>query len=761
MPREVTANPKARRPYAAQACIICRAKKSKCDGVKPVCGSCGASGRNDECSWGRDTAPRKPRTEAHFEALRKRMDSLQAYSDLLEGILAKCVCQDVSSHLQFRPQQPGEQEEDSEADFLESDDDITQELTVPVQCLKLDDNFNALLLHGITAPFRFGNKLPNEVFRVCPSKLAYPDATYVLLVDGVDATDCDLNVDWSRHLPSEVSLERREHDKILDLSFKFFTFWTFRIVPTLFLRDMHRALSVPSFQKPPRTPYYSPMLHNALLALSAIFSDDPRLRDPKTRRYFAHAARCSLDAECRQPNISLVHALAFLGTYYADIGDRIVGDMLFGTPVLTCTTVGFGVDSKPWVKAGLLSQEEMVGRNWTYWNVFSMDVLWASYFGRDFCGPPSDRQTIPMPFVSSELDQVPWHYAPANIPPQPNYLTLIFHESSVLFVIARKILDIMCVEYSVSLALSLNCCFRTGSAQQDTVKVSQCITKVDLELNNWKSRLPPHLDITLANRAKSTPQRLMLHGEYWWCFIIVHRPFFNRRAGAIQHSDSQIDHVKLCKRAAENILDLSETWSSLYSLRLAPVTMLQTIFSAGTVFLLLALRATASERIAHGSLNTALAQVEECIRYLRELGQAWTCAMRTADILHSVFQDRLQPVIARRLANKGNRDATAVPSTNTYERNFFPAEVAGTPPDEAANSAWAQMPVDFFAPLAPPGAADEFGDVTFPWTVPELDISGFLHPTLDCFTAPELWQQELFTNATPGGDISSRDFYSQ
>lgn len=84
-------------------------------------------------------------------------------------------------------------------------------------------------------------------------------------------------------------------------------------------------------------------------------------------------------------------------------------------------------------------------------NASSQDVCWALYFGRDFCGPAADRCTIPLPFVDLEFDQIPWYYAPANIPPQPNYLTLTFFESSRLFVIIRNIVDMMCVVLPVFL----------------------------------------------------------------------------------------------------------------------------------------------------------------------------------------------------------------------------------------------------------------------------------------------------------------------
>ncbi|KAF7343395.1 Zn(2)-C6 fungal-type domain-containing protein [Mycena venus] len=673
------AHPKVRGPYATQACTICRAKKSRCDGVKPVCGSCAASGRDDECSWGRDTATRKPRTEAHFEALRKRTDALQAYVERLEGMLAKCVCQDVSGHLQFRPQ-PGEkiakEEVESDPEIVDSDGEITKELTLPTQSLKLDDKLGNLILHGVTSsPFRFGDRPPNEVSRI-PEVIDNPNASYVLQLDGVDISQTHPDIDWSRYLPPEVAIDRREHDKILDVSFKFFTMWAFRVVPSLFLRDMYRALSVPRSKKPPRTPNYSPMLHNAILSLITVFSDEPYLRDRKTRQHFVNTAKAMLEAECWKPDISLVHALAFVGTiarflsldwviylavligsFYADLGERIQAEMFFGKSSRLSVTLGLGVDATPWVRAGLISddwviyriKDERKGRGWAHWTIYSLDVCWALYFGRDFCGPPGQRRNIPMPFVDSELDQVPWHYAPSNVAPQPNYITLAFQRTSALLVIARDIIDVV------------NGLLPSG--QIDAIQIDDHVTKIDLELNNWKSQLPPQLDITLANRAKSTPQRLILHLGYWWCFIILHRPFFSRRAQPIQHSDREIDHVKLCTRAAENILELTETWQSLYTLRLVPVTMVQVMFSAGTVFLLRALQATASPRIAHGALNTALAQVETCVRYLDEASVTWPSAVRTKDTLQTILNDRLRPVIARRLAHKGEHNSS--PSAKT------------------------------------------------------------------------------------------------
>jgi hypothetical protein len=77
---------------------------------------------------------------------------------------------------------------------------------------QLGDKAGGLLRFGITTPFRFVAKPPKEMSR-SPDIIQNPSASYVLLVDGIDAISCDLNFDWSRHLPPEVPLNRKEHDK--------------------------------------------------------------------------------------------------------------------------------------------------------------------------------------------------------------------------------------------------------------------------------------------------------------------------------------------------------------------------------------------------------------------------------------------------------------------------------------------------------------------------------------------------------------------
>jgi hypothetical protein len=73
------------------------------------------------------------------------------------------------------------------------------------------------------------------------------------------------------------------------------------------------------------------MLHNALVALATAFSEDPRVQDLKFRHYFANKAKSYIDIECREPDISVMHALSILGSFHSSLGDQTLGYMYFGT----------------------------------------------------------------------------------------------------------------------------------------------------------------------------------------------------------------------------------------------------------------------------------------------------------------------------------------------------------------------------------------------------------------------------------------------
>ena len=162
----------------------------------------------------------------------------------------------------------------------------------------------------------------------------------------------DSEFDWNRHLPQDIPLTRKEHDRfaslltkplpllrklthdtwsrLLGLLFRYFTSWGLRIIPKLFLRDMHRCLTIPSFSLPLKTAHYSPMLHNALLAVATAFSDDPVIKDFATRQQYADKAKSFLENECELPKLSAMTALSILANYYSSTNHPTLGYIYFG-----------------------------------------------------------------------------------------------------------------------------------------------------------------------------------------------------------------------------------------------------------------------------------------------------------------------------------------------------------------------------------------------------------------------------------------------
>lgn len=136
--------------------------------------------------------------------------------------------------------------------------------------------------------------------------------------------------DWSRHLPRDVPLSRAEHDRLLDILLKFCQCWALRIVPELFLRDMHRTLSLPPTGTPPRATHYSPMLHNSALALATAFTDDPALKDIRCRRTFAAKAKSYIEGDAQKPTIALVTGLGTLALFHSTCGEQSLGYLYFG-----------------------------------------------------------------------------------------------------------------------------------------------------------------------------------------------------------------------------------------------------------------------------------------------------------------------------------------------------------------------------------------------------------------------------------------------
>lgn len=179
--------------------------------------------------------------------------------------------------------------------------------------------------------------------------------------------------DWSRHLPPNL-FSHETHDDLLDLFDSFFGPWCCVINMDKFRADMHRCLTdTPSGQSPDRAAHYSPMLHNALLAIAltlwkgerikpfpSLFatrglSDSDRLSQASQALY--DQARHFMESEMAKPVESTVRAMLLLASWNASKGTATLGYIHAGTAFRMCSVLGLNINCTNHVEKGIISDD--------------------------------------------------------------------------------------------------------------------------------------------------------------------------------------------------------------------------------------------------------------------------------------------------------------------------------------------------------------------------------------------------------------------
>lgn len=86
-------------------------------------------------------------------------------------------------------------------------------------------------------------------------------------------------------------------------------------------------------------------------------------------------------------------------------------------------------------------------------------------------------------------------------------------------------------------------------------------------------------------------------------------------------------------------MDLLSTWRRLYTLRYCPVALIQTVFSAGTVYILTRIPESTGVRIDQRELNHSIHQQNIVLQYLYEIGKSWKCATNIAGIMKNLMSE--------------------------------------------------------------------------------------------------------------------------
>ena len=96
-----------------------------------------------------------------------------------------------------------------------------------------------------------------------------------------------------------------------------------------FEQDMRSCLSTNNPQMW-RKSYYSPLLHNAILANAVGLLNDPSLNTIAIRDQFANQAVNQVHSEMQRPMISTIYGLVFLARFYGSSSPSELGYMYSG-----------------------------------------------------------------------------------------------------------------------------------------------------------------------------------------------------------------------------------------------------------------------------------------------------------------------------------------------------------------------------------------------------------------------------------------------
>lgn len=124
-------------------------------------------------------------------------------------------------------------------------------------------------------------------------------------------------------------------------------------------------------------------------------------------------------------------------------------------------------------------------------------------------------------------------------------------------------------------------------------------------------------------------------------------------------------------------MDLAGIWRKHFLLRYVPITMIQVISAAATIFVVAAVQAVSGPRIARNGLDSAEKNAGIAIQYLREVGESFASATNVANILQNLIQVQVHTRKARRSPGSSPNGSCHVAAMASWQSpNSLPMGIA-------------------------------------------------------------------------------------
>ena len=394
-----------KRRCVSTACIACRKRKSKCDGVLPSCAAC-SSVYGTECIYDPNSDHRRK------GVYREKIDSMKAQSStlqiLIEAILnaaeedvpaivkriRTCDSLDTVAESILKQDFTNDEEEEDTVD----DDEYTANQAVEGE-RELARKMGELRLENGSVRFIGGT-----------SHLIY-------LGDPADTSNEPESDDLLSHENpitswSEVIKDRQVIVHLINLYFDWHYPYFTTLSKSLFFRDFVKGK--PATQ-PRSTSYCSSLLVNAMLALGCHFTSVPAAYsvpgDNRTKgdHFFAEAKRLILENdEYEKPRLTTVQALALMSVREAGCGREAKGWVYSGMSFRMAQDIGLNLDiGGISTDKDSLNDQEIDARRITFWGCFLFDKCWSNYLGR-LPQLPKNSYSVPKFDVFPDEDAEAW-----------------------------------------------------------------------------------------------------------------------------------------------------------------------------------------------------------------------------------------------------------------------------------------------------------------------------------------------------------------
>ena len=190
--------------------------------------------------------------------------------------------------------------------------------------------------------------------------------------------------------------------------------------------------------------FYSPILHNVLLALGTKYSSNERVRSSTftsdssnlhgNEMSLAQRGTCFIDqalkhvqAEWNSPKLSTVIGCMLLGTWHQTNANSTMGWLYEGIGVRLAFTLGLHMNSFELARRGVISRELQRAREYCWATVAFQDKLWSYTLGRMPSIKMHDIQNIDPPRISARMDSLPWRSFPRQTTLPGLYSTVMYH----------------------------------------------------------------------------------------------------------------------------------------------------------------------------------------------------------------------------------------------------------------------------------------------------------------------------------------------